>query len=218
MENPEPFAGPDVKAADISDRARRGGLASHGGVRRADHDHIAGDQRRGVETNNGMDEIEILVVFLLQVDHPVVAELRNQMSRLGIQRDHTVSRRDEDDPLVGSIGARPVRETAPRASARSELAADALVELIHPENLAGAGIHGQNRPRRSGRGVEDSVHQQGRSRIEPVGSWPQIVCIQPPRDLQLAEILFVDLVERSVFGARQIGSVGGPVRVRGGSG
>ena len=163
-----------------------------------------------------MHQVEILVILLLQVDDPVVAELRNQMSRFRIQRDHAVSRRNEDDPLVGSIGARPIRDTAPGASARGELAAEAFVELIHPQNLSRAGIHCQNRPRRSRRGVEDSVHQQRRSRIKPVGSWPQVVRIQPPRDLQLAEILFVDLVEGSVFGTRQIGSVGGPVRVGGG--
>ena len=216
MENPEPLAGLDVKAPHVSNRARRGGLASHCRMRGAHHDHIPGDQRRGVQSDHRADQVEILIVILLQIDDAFLAERLDQMPRFRIQRDHLISRRNENDPLIRAIGARPVGHSSPGASTRRELAALAFVELVHPQHLTCARVQRHDGTGAPGGGVKDPVHHQGRGGIEPVRSRPEVIRIQPPGDLEFAEVVLVDLIQRRVARARQVSSVGGPLTFAGG--
>ena len=68
-------------------------------VRRADDDHVTGDERGGVEPDVGGVEVELLVVVQLEVDHAVRAEGGDRHAGLRVERDHPVAGRDVDDPL-----------------------------------------------------------------------------------------------------------------------
>src|SRR4051794_18370557 len=57
----------------------------------------------------------------------------------------------------------------------------------------------------------DGVHYQRRGGEEPVGSGSEVVRVQSPGDLELVEVVFVDLVQRRVTSAREIGAIGGPL-------
>src|SRR5207302_10835607 len=65
----------------------------------------------------------------------------------------------------------------------------------------------------SGGAVEDPVYHQRCGRIKPVRRWSKIIRIQPPGDLEFAEVFTVDLIQRRVPRARQVGSVGGPLTI-----
>ena len=106
---------------------------------------------------------------------------------------------------------RPVRETAARELTRRFLAALALVLAVHPLHLAGGGIERDDRASRAGGRVEPATdHQRRRLEVE-LGPRSEVVGLEPPRHLEVVEVVLVDLIERLVARARQIGAVGAPL-------
>src|SRR5439155_15282879 len=76
--------------------------------------------------------------------------------------------------------------------------------------LAGGGIERANGAARSRRGVDDAVDHQRRSLIIELGPRPERIGLEPPRDFECAEVLFVDLIEWRIASAGEIAAVCGP--------
>ena len=81
----------------------------------AHHDHVGGNERCGVESDDGADEVEILIVVLFQINDAFLAERLDQMAGLRRQCNQPISRRNENDPLIGAVGTGPIRNSAPGA-------------------------------------------------------------------------------------------------------
>src|SRR5262249_2121917 len=116
-----------------------------------------------------------------------------------------------DDARPLAAAARPVRETAARQLPRRRLAALAFVLAVHPQHLAGGGVERGDGAARPGSAVDDAVDHQRRALEVEFGTRAEGVGLEPPRDFELVEVIFGDLVERRVSRAREIAAVGGPL-------
>jgi hypothetical protein len=69
---------------------------------------------------------------------------------------------------------------------------------VHPQHLAGAGVEATTaRPCAGGR-VDDAVdHQRCPLKVE-LGTRAERVGLEPPRDLELVEVLLRDLIQRRI--------------------
>ena len=168
MENPEPLAGLHVEPAHKSFGGRPGVRAAGSEVGRADDHDFAGDEGRRVESHRGRGQVVLLVVIHFQIDDTVFAERANEFPGPRIQRDHAVPGRDIDDPLVGAVGARPVRQATAGATAWSRKAARTFVLAVHPEHFARLRIQRNRGAPRAGGGVDHAVHIQRRRGIQVV--------------------------------------------------
>src|SRR5207249_4145038 len=90
-----------------------------------------------------------LIVFELQIHDAALAEARNRIAGLRVERDQPVAGRDVEDPLFAAIA--PVGEPAAGELAGRRLAALAFALAVHPHQLAG-------------RGAERQYHQRDQSR------------------------------------------------------
>ena len=86
---------------------------------------------------------------------------------------------------------------------------------VDPQQFAGGGIHCDDRTPRPGRRVENAVHHQRRPFEFVFRAVAEIVGLDAPRDFEVVEVGGVDLVERPVARAREIGGVRRPLRVFG---
>ena len=211
MEDPEPLARAYVVASHVAFRVAHRLRRRTGPVRRADDDDVADDERRGVETELGRVEVDLLIVFELQIDGAVSSEGRNRHSGLRVEGQHPVAGRDVDDAPIGAVRAGPVARPRPSAVPGRVLAARALVLGVHPEHLSGGRVECDGRAPRAGRRVEHAVNQQRSGRIERVRTRAQEVGLQSPRDLQRVEVVLRDLVGWRVAMAREIAAVGRPL-------
>jgi hypothetical protein len=160
--------------------------------------------------------IHHLVVVLLQIDDAVAAETADQFAGHRIQRDELVAGRDVEHPAI-ALAVGPVGEAAAGEFARRRFAARPLVFLVHPQHLAGRGIEPDHRAARAGGDVDHPVGHQRRGFPVVFGTRAERVGLETPRDLELAEIVLVDLVERRIVRVREVGSVGSPFPIgRGG--
>jgi hypothetical protein len=82
--------------------------------------------------------IHDLIVVELEIDDPVLPEASDLRAGFGVERDHLVAGRDVHDACLLAVA--PVGESAPRKAARRRFAALALVQVVHPQHLAGCGI------------------------------------------------------------------------------
>src|SRR5262249_54008106 len=123
VEGPEALARANVEAANVAfvvlEAFRRRALPE----RRADHDHIAPDDRRALKTDLAGDEIRKnrLVDVRLEINGAVRAEARNRVARFCVERDETIAGRDIQNSFFAAIG--PIRETATRERTRCRGAA-----------------------------------------------------------------------------------------------
>src|SRR6185436_11184656 len=104
---------------------------------------------------------------------------------------------------------------AARQLPRRRRAARPLVLAVHPEQLARRAVERDHRAARARRGIDDALDHQRRGfelifrpRTEAVG-------LEPPRDLELAEVVGVDLIERRVPHMTEIAAVAAPFALRG---
>ena len=213
VEDPLAGAGVGVEAADVPlgvpHRARR----APGDVRRADDDRVAGHERGGVQPDLAGQRIDLLIHVLHQVDDAVLAKARETLARPGVQADQPVARRDVEDLAVAAVVAigQPAAGPAPRRH-RGPLP---LVEPVHPEQLAGPGVHRDRRPAQTGRRVEDPAdHQRRRLEVE-LRLRPEVRRLHPPGDFQVVEVPGRDLVERGIPRVRDIASITAPLPVVG---
>jgi hypothetical protein len=208
MEDPQAFAGPCVVPPHVALDVAHALRVSAGPVRRADDDDAAGDDGRGVQPDFAGDRVDLLVVLELQIDDPRVPESRHGASRSRVERDQLVAGRDVDDALVLSV--RPVREAAAGKLPRSRVAAGALIEAEHPSQLPCGGVQRHDRAPGAARGIECAVdHQRGGLELE-LGPRPEVVGLEAPGDVELAEVAGVDLIERRVPRVAEIAPVRAP--------
>ena len=210
MEDPEPLAGLHVEAADVSLLVLHPlgrGAAAH--VRGADDDGVSGDDGRCVESDFAGDQIHLLIVFELEVDDPVFPEVRDPLSGLRVQRDQLIAGGDVEDAFLAAVG--PVRKAAARELTRRGFTARPLEFLVHPQQLAGRGIERDDGAARAPNGIDHTLrHQRRRLEIE-LGPRTEVLGLEPPRDLQLAEVAWVDLIERRIPRVREIAAIGRPL-------
>ena len=179
-------------------------------VRGADDDDVLGDDRRGVQSDLAGDRIDRLIVVRLQIDDAVLAEAGGGRTGLGVERDHLIAGRDVDDARALAAGARPVGEAAAREQTRRRFAALALVLAVHPLHLAGHRVERDDGAAGAGGGVDGAVDHQRRHLEIELGARAHRVGLEAPRDLELVEVVFVNLIERRVSCARQVAAVGRP--------
>ena len=213
MKDPAALAGAHVVGAHIANHrlvvARRAALD----VRRTDDDGVLRNDRRGVQSDLVVQLVDLLIVVLLQIDDAVHAEGGDAMTSSRIERDHLVSGRDVNDPCFLAVA--PVREPAARQLSRRHLAALALVEAVHPEQLAGRRVERHGRAPGARREIQDAIyHQRRRLKVE-FRPRPERLGLEAEGDFELAEVLGVDLVERRVASTRKVSAVGAPFAVHG---
>ena len=208
VEDPLPFAGPGVVAPDVPGRLLLRGRRDPGEVGGADDDDAVGDDRGGVQADLAGHGVELLVEALLQVDQAVLAEVRGPPAGPGVQRDEPVAGSDVEDHPVAPVV--PVRQAAPREPPRRRRAPRALVEPVHPQQLAGGRVEGHRGPARARRRVEHAADHE-RGRLEDVlGARAEVPGAEAPRQLEVAEVPGVDPVQRGVAGVAEVSAVGGP--------
>ncbi len=204
--------GADVEAPDIALHVRLAGRRAAGKMRGADdHDVFRNDGRR-VETDLAGLQIDRLVIGRLQIDDAVDAEAGDRHAGLGVERHHPVARRHVNNAFViPAVG--PVRQAAARELTRRRFPALAFVLAVHPQLLARFRVHGHDGAARSGGEVQDALrHQRRRLEVE-LRARTHVGGVEAPCDLQFAEVLGVNLIERRISRARQIAAVGEPFAV-----
>ena len=213
VEDPLAHAGVRVEAADVALRvAHRAGRAA-GDVRGPDDDRVAGHQRRGVQPDLAGQRIDLLIHVLHQVDDPVLTEAGQPLARAGVQPDQPVARRDVEDLPVAAVVA--VGQAAPRPAPRRQLRPLALVEPVHPEQLARSRVHRDRGAAQAGRRVDDPAdHQRRRLEVE-LRLRPEVGRVHPPGDLEVVEVPGGDLVERRVPRIGDVAAVTPPFAVVG---
>ncbi len=101
---------------------------------RADDNHVAGNNRSGVQSNIGSDRIHHLVGIQAQVDGATITEPGHRTTGLRVKCDHRVPGRNVDDALFLAVG--PVRETTPGKLSRGELSPHPLIHAVDPLQFA----------------------------------------------------------------------------------
>ena len=132
---------------------------------------------------------------------------------LRVQRDEVIAGRDSENALV-PLAVGPVRDAAARSLARRPFTALALVHAPHPQLLARLGIDRDDRAPHAGLRVHDAVHHERRHLHVVVGPHAVVVGLEPPRDAQVLDVVFVDLVERGVLRAAGLAGIRPPFAVR----
>ena len=129
VEDPQAFTGAHVKAAHIALHIAFGFGEITGQVRGAHNDGVSGDGGGGMQPDFAGDGINLLVVFLFQVDHTAFAEAGNQRTGLRIKANQHITGRDVEDAVVrlavGPVGEAPTGETAGR-----RVAARAFIQTV----------------------------------------------------------------------------------------
>src|SRR5262249_48276970 len=93
----------------------------------------------------------------------------------------------------------------------------AFAFAVHPELFARLRIERHDgAPRAAGR-IDDAVHHQGRALVLILGSVPEMIGLESPRDRQFAEIRSVDLIERRVARVPFVSAVRRPFAFRRGA-
>jgi hypothetical protein len=84
VKNPKSLAGPHIEPANVTLYIFPAFRIASGEVCRADNNYILGDRGRRMQAHIGGHQVEILIIFLLEIDYPVLAEARNRHASLGV--------------------------------------------------------------------------------------------------------------------------------------
>ena len=217
VEAPQLLAGLHVERADQALGVRAVPVADPFEHRRADDDRVVHDRRRRVQTDFALLEIELLVLADddadLQVDDTAGAERHDRHAGLRVQFDEPVAGRHVEDALVtapvGPVGEAAARELAGRP-ARGALA---LVHAVHPLHLTGGGVESHHRAPGPGGRIDRPLDHDRRAFELVLRTRAQVVGLESPGHFELAEVGGVDLIERRVLAAAQVGGVHRPLAV-----
>ena len=157
------------------------------------------------------DKVHVLVEPRLQVDDAVFAEVLHPVARAGAQRDEPVTGGDVENLAAGAVV--PVGEPTSRQPSWCAGAPRTLIQPMYPQQLTRLCIDRDGGPTRAGGGVEHPVdHQRGRLEDE-LRSRPEVLGLEPPGHLEVAEVAGIDLVERGVASVPEVSPVGRPLAV-----
>src|ERR1700722_5777377 len=84
---------------------------------------------------------------------------------------------------------------------------------MHPKQFPRRSIQSHHRPARSRRRINHAVSHQRRTFEIKLGTRTQVVGLESPSHLELAEIASVDLVERRVVRVPQVSAIATPLAV-----
>jgi len=112
------------------------------------------------ETDFTANQVHLLVIVQLQIDHAVLTERGNGHTSLRVECQHPVARRDVDDPGIAPVA--PVREPTARELPWSGVATRAFVFAVHPQHLAGAGVEGNDSTTRSAGRIDNATDHERR--------------------------------------------------------
>ena len=195
----------DVEAADVALgvflRARRR-AADHGG---AEDDHVPHDDGRRCRADDAVAGRR-LIEILIQIDDAVLAERRIGQAGLGVERHELIAARHQDDARLFAVG--PVFDAADDA-ARRPIAARPFVEPVAPQRFPGGGVDGDDVGTESRGRVEHAADHQRRGLHVVLRPRAEVLRFPPPRDPQVLHVVAVDLIERRVLAAAEVGA---PVR------
>ena len=211
MEDPAPFAGPHVVAADEPGDVFFG--RRKGPLRRPDDDDVFDDdrwRRRPDDAVPGSRSVEAIV----EIDDPLETEPRIGLPGLRVEGDQIEAGCDVDDPLRGAIG--PVRHASVIPAGR-RLAATPLVEAPDPQRFPGLGIDRNNVALGSGRDVQHTIDHERRGLVVGLRTRPEVLRLPAPRDREVLDGVLINLIERCVSCAAGVAVVEAPLAV-GGSG
>ena len=203
MEDPEPTAGSRVVPADVAFRVLLAARRRARPVSSPHDDDVARDDRRPVPGDLARHRVERLVGVLLEVDDAVPAEVLERAAGLRVEADQLVADGDVEDPLV-ALAVGPVADAAARQAADRGISAASFVEPVHPPDLARGSVHRHGVPRRAGGEVQHPVHHERRRLEVVVGTRAEVIGLEPPCDLERAEVLRVDLIEGCVARGAQV--------------
>ena len=147
-----------------------------------------------------------------QIDDAVFAEARDRLAGVRVQIHQAVSGGDEHDAVV-ALAVGPVGNAAARKLARSDGRAISFAQAVDPDHFAGLCIERDHGTARSRGGVEHALHHQRRSFQLVFGAGAEVIGLEAPGDFELVEVGGVDLIERGILGALQIGRVVGPFAI-----
>src|SRR5581483_5779561 len=175
------------------------------------NDRIAGHRGRGVQPYLAGDQIDLLVVAELEIDHAGVTERWHRNAGFGVECDEAIAGRDVRDALFAPVG--PIRQSAAGETAGRALSAEALLLAMHPQELACGGIERHH----VATGTRDAVdhtarHERSRFQVE-LRSWPQAGRVEPPGDLELVKVCSVDLVQRRISRISEVTAIRPPFTV-----
>ena len=165
-----------------------------------------------LEPIESFTQIDGTIEVFLQIDDAVAAEVGERAAGPGVEGDHEIRGREENDSLLRSVG--PVGDAAPRGLPRRGLSALAFVEAVDPESLPGRGVDGDRAPAGARGGVEDPSYHDGRGAEVVVGAGAEVSRLPAPGDLELSGVRLVDLIEGRVAGAAEIPAVIVPLALR----
>jgi hypothetical protein len=211
VEDPFALAGAYVETPDVAFHIPARGGHVTGGVRRAHHHHIARHQRRGMQADIGVDQIDGLVEILFQIDQAIVAERRIGNAGRGIQRDQLIADGDVKDALLAAVG--PIGHAMARKLARRIGRPRAFIHAVHPQQLARFRINRHAIAARSGGGEQAALDEQRRRFKLIFLAGAQNIGLEAPRHFQIAKIARVDLVQRRIARVGLIGGIVAPFRV-----
>src|ERR1700730_14305499 len=142
---------------------------------------------------------------LTQVDLAGIAETFDQFSGVGIYRNQSIAR-GEQNPLISSVG--PIANAA-----QSPIAANrcSLSRIVDPVLRAGGRTETENAPLRRGE-IHASFDDDGVT-FHVVGRGA-ITGFKRPRDPQAFDVRCIDLIERRIVCSVRIAMINGPVRTR----
>ena len=156
-----------------------------------------------------------IITPTLRSTTPPVPKPAIGLAGLGVQRHELIAGGHVDDAVV-ALAVGPVGQAAAgeltRRPARGALA---FVHAVDPLLLAGSGVERDHGAPGAGRRVDHPLDHHRRAFELGLGARAEVVGLEPPRDFHLAEVGGVDLIERRVLAAAQIGGVHRPLAVLG---
>ena len=132
---------------------------------------------------------------------------------LRVERDQAVARRDVEDAVVAAAVGPVGQRRGPTAAAAPPAPRGAFGIAVHPQQLAGRGVERHHRAARAAGRVEHAADHQRRAFELVFRARAEAVGLEAPGDFELVEVARVDLIERRVPGAAQIGRVVRPLAV-----
>jgi hypothetical protein len=139
-------------------------------------------------------QIEFLVEIPFQVDDAVLAEAGHEITRSRVECNEPVTGRHVKNAFLLAVG--PIRQAAAGELTRRSLTTCALVLAVHPQQFTCCCVQRDHGAAGATGRIEPPVdHQRRRLQLE-FGTGPEAVGPETPGDLELAEVLGGDLVER----------------------
>src|SRR5262249_43434820 len=144
-----------------------------------------------MKTHRSGDGIELLIELELQIDDAVLTEVRNWNARPRVESNQSITRRHVENPFLTTVG--PIREAPAGQLPGRSGATRTFVLAVHPEHFSRGRVQRDDRAPGAGRRKQAPVdHERCRFEIE-FRSRTEMVGLETPGNLQLAEVLGRDL-------------------------